>query len=174
MPRPRRDAKARRSALTDAQWQELAWGLASSRGPGAFLDDRHKRAAWLAHREELIADDGAGSRPAAYWIYDAPLPVRLELERLSAAEVRAREAAEDVPDLYAGDIVQLRHLIASGELQLEEARELVMIAALHGGDDDHIVHRRAALALAYLQGNEGVAGGRRASRSRWKGPADRN
>ena len=150
MPRPRRQSKTRRTALTEEQFQELAWGPLSSRRPGAFVDDRHKRAAWEAHRDEIMANDGAGTRPAGYWIYDCPLPVRLELERLSAEEVRAREAGQHVADIYARDIVRLRHLVDSGELQLEEARELVMVASLHGGGPEHWVQRRAALCLEYL------------------------
>jgi hypothetical protein len=148
MPRPRRGAKLRRSTLTDEQWQELAWGKGSDRGPGAFLDDRHKRAAWEAHRDELMALEAAGSRPAAFWEFDVSLPGRVALAAFDAqvdADWRCSTAVH-----YEREEWKLRYLIERGELQLEEARELVMMAGQHEGPREHWVQRRGAIAMEYL------------------------
>jgi hypothetical protein len=38
-----------------------------------FADDGHRRQAWSAYREELMAEhDRVGQRPLAFWQYDAP------------------------------------------------------------------------------------------------------
>lgn len=37
-----------------------------------FRTDKARRAAWNAHREEILAESRAGHRPWAWWEYDAP------------------------------------------------------------------------------------------------------
>jgi hypothetical protein len=38
-----------------------------------FVDDAHRRAAWEAYREQLMAEnDRVGQRPLAFWQYDVP------------------------------------------------------------------------------------------------------
>jgi len=76
MPRrPRHDKKRHRARrdLTTAEWFDLAFheypgDLSGS--PFASAEDRHR--AWLAHRAELLEGDSPGSRPGAWWDYEAP------------------------------------------------------------------------------------------------------
>lgn len=151
MPRPKRAAKLRLTALTMAQRQELSWGKSSDRGPGEFFDDRAKRAAWQGYRAELLVEEGAGSRPAGYWEFDAPLPIQVALQRLTEAIRQAGQAGQPWASLYAErELAMLRHLANSGELGIEEARELVVLGGLHSGGPEHLVQRRAAICREYL------------------------
>lgn len=80
MPRVVRRAKQRRAKLTDAHIQQLLSGFDLI--GTAFGDDRSKpcdrdamREAWEALRDELLQEwiaEKPGSRPWAWWTFDAP------------------------------------------------------------------------------------------------------
>jgi len=83
MPRKRQRVKARWEVTSD-QKLELVFGPPSFTDSEAFspeLPERLRscfespflrRAAWFRHRDELMADRGAGSRPGGFWWYEAP------------------------------------------------------------------------------------------------------
>jgi hypothetical protein len=77
----RRTTPMRRSdALTEAQERDLLRGLGDGRvdGDAAFASDEERRAAWVRHREDLVAvyaRKHPGFRPRAWWDYDAPRPL---------------------------------------------------------------------------------------------------
>lgn len=54
------------------QYLELLLG---PKGASAFDSDRSRRAAWRKHHAELLPLVDPGSRPWAWWQYDAPEPV---------------------------------------------------------------------------------------------------
>ena len=54
------------------QYLELLLG---PKGDSAFDSDSHRRTAWHQHRAELLPLVDPGSRPWAWWQYDAPEPV---------------------------------------------------------------------------------------------------
>jgi hypothetical protein len=45
----------------------------SPRRPAVFASDAERRAVWMQHRDELIGQC-TGTRPDAWWCYDAPIP----------------------------------------------------------------------------------------------------
>lgn len=55
------------------QYLELLLG---PKGVSAFDTDFSRRAAWHEHRSELLPMVDPGSRPWAWWQYEAPEPVR--------------------------------------------------------------------------------------------------
>ena len=69
-------ALAKRSmedSLSAEQYLELLLG---ARGESSAFDSpQARRAAWQAHRAELLRLVEPGSRPWAWWAYDAPEPV---------------------------------------------------------------------------------------------------
>ncbi len=80
MPRHRRIPKTRTREMGYLEGWELLIGPG---GRSAFASDAARRAAWQAHREEILKrwEHGyPGMRPSAWWRYDAPEP-RLENER---------------------------------------------------------------------------------------------
>jgi len=66
------------------QYLELLLG---PKGRSAFASNAARRSAWREHREELLPLVDPGSRPWAWWQYDAPEPV---LPRESALAYLAR------------------------------------------------------------------------------------
>jgi hypothetical protein len=56
--------------LTEAQTWNLLLGAAPF--PHAFKDERSRRAAWFLHRDTLLAECNAGSRPEGWWDYEQP------------------------------------------------------------------------------------------------------
>ncbi len=83
MPRRRQQAKAHRGALSIEQFDELVFGPHYDRLELAteFVDDAGRRAAWFAHRDEVMADNPAGHRPWAWWEYESGLKDSLEKPR---------------------------------------------------------------------------------------------
>jgi hypothetical protein len=75
MPRTRKiTLKRRRIDLSGEQRVNLTCGR-SCGGVGpefVFENEEERRAAWEAHRAELLAAHRPGKRPAAYWDYDCP------------------------------------------------------------------------------------------------------
>lgn len=76
--------RRRRARLGELGWAEL-WDLLLAdrwmkpHGPpggmltGGFSTPWERKAAWLAHREELLEDSiGQGHRPGAWWQFDSP------------------------------------------------------------------------------------------------------
>jgi hypothetical protein len=55
------------------QYLDLLLGPKSSGFP--FHDPDSRRAAWKKHRDVVMNVPGAGSRPSAWWEYEAPPPV---------------------------------------------------------------------------------------------------
>ena len=91
MPTKRRKLGVRKiSVLTMAQRIHLQCGtyLLDFRGEAdRFEDDRHRRAAWAAHRDQILADwDRPGQRPAAMWAYDFGLKTPPLSEGVELAE----------------------------------------------------------------------------------------
>ena len=89
-----------RSGLNLEQYLELLLG--SNDDASAFESDDARRTAWRTHSTELIAMVDPGSRPWAWWKYDAPeAPLPRESERdylarhglLTEAEQRRLETA---------------------------------------------------------------------------------
>jgi hypothetical protein len=69
----RKLAPHRRAVLSDAQRSHLWSGCYVLPFGPEFDDEAHRREAWAAHREELLAAyDRPGHRPAAMWDYDVP------------------------------------------------------------------------------------------------------
>ncbi|PZS21220.1 MAG: hypothetical protein DLM54_04660 [Acidimicrobiales bacterium] len=87
MPRRHRDAKRRSAELTDDQYWELllgdagvlsafTWVPGTKRSPGVYSDFESPQAretAWYLHRDWMMANEGAGQRPWAWWCYEAGL-----------------------------------------------------------------------------------------------------
>ncbi len=74
MPRLNRRTKRRIDGYTQAQIEELLTGFEFIPGTG-FDCDEAKRAAWEELREPLLrrwVKDNPGTRPHAWWLYDAP------------------------------------------------------------------------------------------------------
>jgi hypothetical protein len=70
MPRRRQAAKTRRGELGGDAEQELVIG------PGReswFPSDEARRAAFFAHRDQVMSVGPAGSRPYAWWRYESGL-----------------------------------------------------------------------------------------------------
>jgi hypothetical protein len=55
------------------QYLELLLG--PTEGASAFADDAARQAAWREHAPELLVLVSPGSRPWAWWQYEAPEPV---------------------------------------------------------------------------------------------------
>ena len=75
MPRrPRFDKKRHRASrdLTTWEWADLEFSEGNLEPASAFASDVERRKAWLAHRGELLEDNRPGSRPGAWWDYEAP------------------------------------------------------------------------------------------------------
>ena len=75
MPRrPRFDKKRHRAGrdLTTWQWADLELSESGLEPESPFGSDEERRIAWLAHRDELLEGNRPGSRPGAWWYYDAP------------------------------------------------------------------------------------------------------
>ncbi|GIW51195.1 MAG: hypothetical protein KatS3mg081_0550 [Gemmatimonadales bacterium] len=78
-------------SLTAQQVFELMLGV-----PGGFRSEAEARAAYAAHREQLIDATNPGARPVAFWKYEPAVPQGLrdnpepadfdDLDRLIAAE----------------------------------------------------------------------------------------
>ncbi len=88
MPRSRRRLRARVGELSVDQYDELAFGphydhleLVSD-----FADDEAREDAWFANREEILAEEPAGSRPWAWWQYESGLKDSFEKPRPSGHE----------------------------------------------------------------------------------------
>lgn len=80
MPRVRsRTVRARRGELTDAEFADLSsW---TGIGASAFTSPTARRAAWRAHRAELMAfyaERRPGEAPEAYWTFEGPPELRTE------------------------------------------------------------------------------------------------
>jgi len=74
-PRRRRVDKRRSQELTLDQMFELTIG---PRGASVFASDADRRAAWEAHRDELLAIwEAEAVRPWAFWRYEPGLPPEL-------------------------------------------------------------------------------------------------
>src|SRR3954447_18569012 len=71
MPVKRRVLKARDRTLGLMERWSLELGE-DERRP-AFANEEERRAAWEYHREALLARERPGSRPRAWWEYDAPI-----------------------------------------------------------------------------------------------------
>src|SRR3954453_2700153 len=71
MPVKRRIQKSRDRTLGLMERWSLELGD-DDRRP-AFNSDAERRAAWEYHREALLARERPGSRPRAWWEYDAPI-----------------------------------------------------------------------------------------------------
>lgn len=71
MPRRRRVEKKRRTELDLEEMLELSIGPRGF-GQSAFPSEEARRAAWEAHREELMANDPPGQRCWAARQYDEP------------------------------------------------------------------------------------------------------
>lgn len=59
--------------LTPCQYLELLLGARDD--ASAFDSEDSRRAAWQAHRAELLRMVEPGSRPSAWWEYEAPEPL---------------------------------------------------------------------------------------------------
>jgi hypothetical protein len=96
MPRKRRAGKERLGELTDAQSWELLLGPRRA-GVSAFESEFLRRAAWLQHHDQLLADVNPTTRPWGWWTYEAPgqpLPGETETAALARfGELSAREQA---------------------------------------------------------------------------------
>jgi hypothetical protein len=70
----RRVDRDRVDQLNPTQESVLRTGSECISGWPGFVDDEHARAAWRAHREQLMAEyDRPGCRPHAFWLYDMGL-----------------------------------------------------------------------------------------------------
>jgi hypothetical protein len=69
MPTNRTSLYRHRRELTFEEEQDLRYG-----GPRAFASEEERRAAWQRCRNQMMATDRYGKRPAAWWDYDAPAP----------------------------------------------------------------------------------------------------
>jgi hypothetical protein len=107
-PRRRQDKRRRRELTYDQGWELL---LGPDRG-SAFADEAEARAAWDANRDELLADCNGGTRPWAFWRFEAPgaargrrlayLAEQGHLDPVEAASVLAEADARPYdPDLQA-------------------------------------------------------------------------
>ncbi len=75
----RRRSKQRAQVLSMDQRLELTIGPTGRdriRGQSAFASDLARRRAWIAHRLELLDETPGGTRPWAWWQYDAPAGIR--------------------------------------------------------------------------------------------------
>jgi hypothetical protein len=87
MPTNRTPINRRRRRLSLAQQDSLSIG-----GPG-FRDDAERREAWAQHRDVLLAHC-QGSRPRAWWDYEAPIALPSDPDQQSAALYAANLLAE--------------------------------------------------------------------------------
>jgi hypothetical protein len=55
-------------------WEKLSLEYGEAHHRPGFGDDAKRRAAWLRHRQWMLARCRDGRRPAAYWDYEAPIP----------------------------------------------------------------------------------------------------
>jgi hypothetical protein len=58
--------------LDHAAEMDLRYGSLSGRP--AFASEAARRAAWFAHRDELLRHCHGGKRPAGWWDYESPVP----------------------------------------------------------------------------------------------------
>jgi hypothetical protein len=58
--------------LTINEHMDLTLGSSPRRAP-VFANDAERRQVWMQHRDELIGQC-TGTRPDAWWCYDAPIP----------------------------------------------------------------------------------------------------
>ena len=150
MPSPRRRAKVRRDDLTFAQFTELAIGPSSE---PMFADDAARRAAWSAHRDELLAVSAPGTRPWAFWRFEAPdgvfdrglvvegesaLDVTQLLRDFSHIDLHILEVLPGLRCRVAGFLAVANDVLdgSAGLLDLAIAVELVSIAKLMPCDLD--------------------------------------
>jgi len=76
----RRKAAARPATeLTEERRDDLLGNtLGLVGGPGdAFADEASRRACWEAHRDRLMRQVNPGTRPAAWWAFEAAFPLDL-------------------------------------------------------------------------------------------------
>ncbi len=94
MTRRRRSLKSRRGELDGDAEVELTIGPGEE---SVFADDGARRAAWFAHRDELLAQGPAGSRPWGFWQYESglegPPPVPLDADGYMAMSRADAECA---------------------------------------------------------------------------------
>jgi hypothetical protein len=69
MPEKRRKSKLRDLSIEE-EWSLTIGGCWDSE----FACDEDRRDAWERHRDDLLAESRAGTRPAAWWDYDATIP----------------------------------------------------------------------------------------------------
>ena len=69
--RQRRTRKVKRSLHELTLPQHWSLRLGSWSRQSAFVDDAERRAAWEVHRSRLLAHMHPGSRPDAWWSYEA-------------------------------------------------------------------------------------------------------
>lgn len=88
MPRARLHGKRRTGDLSQREEMDLLLG-----NRGAFADEADRRQAWRQHREELMASINIGSRPQAFWDYDAPakIPFESDLQALDRLNLLTAE-----------------------------------------------------------------------------------
>ena len=133
--------------LTFQQRMELLIG-AWNREPH-FASDRERRAAWKAHREDLLSRDAPGMRPWAFWQYEAPVELRYQtLEQAEREPDPRRMLIDDViPDDWtqwhalrqARDDARLRWLFETKQLGEDEQEAMLAM-----GDKPGTPHRHEA------------------------------
>ena len=102
MPRKRKFEKVRLDVID--LWMESHLRSGSYLIPvgGSFVDDAHRREAWLLHRDKIMAREVPGRRPDAYWCYERSWPEGSESEEDAVhrlPDTTAEEAPRDREEL---------------------------------------------------------------------------
>lgn len=122
MARPTAPIRDRRSRLTWGQRLDLELSVPPPEMTGyapAFDSEDERRAAWEAHRAELVGVSPPGERPAAFWQYDGPVELR-DHARLFwlPDDAVAREQRRE--DLEAHEDRRVAWLATTGQLRPAE------------------------------------------------------
>lgn len=134
MPRKHRRGVGH-TELSIGQWAELTWGAA---GASAFASPFTARAAWIAHREELMEGHSAGQRPAGFWAHEASGRPRKAVKVIACPGPHhgTRPMHTGLCEPLQIDETEAAALDRLGLLEPWEVAELAAIASIVGGRND--------------------------------------
>ena len=135
MPRRRRIDK-RRQSFTDDQALELLLGprlavamAGRSDRASLFGSEEDRRAAWLAHRDEVVElSSAAGHRPWAFWVYDVERPDLAD----QATEAERVAILAERGDLSTEEVAHLTERGNEARARIDSDAELVEIVPFEG------------------------------------------
>lgn len=117
--------------MTLEQYLELLLG---PKGPGSAFDTNESRlAAWRSHSAQVMQMVAAGSRPWAWWEYDAPVPALprepdltylMRCDLLTAREQAALGATKHSSDRVTADEHECSAPACFGEKVLQQVNEV--------------------------------------------------